>query len=118
MTVEAILWDYSEIVYYFRIPKCNTVLQSESDLFEPEIQPDSPGNCKLWALIRTIKSSECFGHCSVRKINEYFKYFVDDILFGIHVSEYTILLLRRCIYNSLAFNYIFVTKFNLYIINS
>ena len=26
----------------FRIPKCNTVLQSENDLFEPEIQPNSP----------------------------------------------------------------------------
>ena len=23
------------------MPKCNTVLQSENDLFEPEIQPDS-----------------------------------------------------------------------------
>ena len=28
-----------------RMPKCNTVLQSEDDLFEPEIQPNSHGNC-------------------------------------------------------------------------
>ena len=28
-----------------RMPKCNTVLQSENDLFEPEIQPNSHGNC-------------------------------------------------------------------------
>ena len=27
------------------MPKCNTVLQSENDLFEPEIQPNSHGNC-------------------------------------------------------------------------
>ena len=26
-----------------RMPKCNTVLQSENDLFEPEIQPNSLG---------------------------------------------------------------------------
>ena len=47
------------------MPKCNTVLQSESDLFEPEIQPNSPGNCDFLAFIRTIKSSKCFRHCSV-----------------------------------------------------
>ena len=47
------------------MPKCNTVLQNESDLFEPEIQPSSPGNCEFLALIRTIKSSKCFGHCLV-----------------------------------------------------
>ena len=33
------------------MPKCNTVLQSENDLFEPE-----------------IKSSKCFGHCPVKDI--------------------------------------------------
>ena len=34
-------------IKYFnrRMPKCNTVLQSENDLFEPEIQPNSHGNC-------------------------------------------------------------------------
>ena len=47
------------------VPKCNTVLQSENDLFEPEIQPYSPGNCGFLALIRTIKSSKCFRHCPV-----------------------------------------------------
>ena len=47
------------------MPECNTVLQSENDLFEPEIQPNSPGNCEFLALIRTIKSSKCFGHCPV-----------------------------------------------------
>ena len=26
------------------MPKCNTMLQTENDLFEPEIQPNSPGN--------------------------------------------------------------------------
>ena len=26
-----------------RIPKCNTLLQTENDLFKPEIQPNSPG---------------------------------------------------------------------------
>ena len=41
------------------MPKCNTVLQSESDLFEPEIQPNLPGICELLAFIRTIKSSKC-----------------------------------------------------------
>ena len=49
------------------MPKCNTVLQSENDLFEPEIQPNSPGNCEFLALIRTIKSSKCFWHCSVNQ---------------------------------------------------
>ena len=34
-----------------RMPKYNTVLQSESDLFEPEIEPDSAGNCEFLALI-------------------------------------------------------------------
>ena len=47
------------------MPKCNTVLRSENNLFEPEIQPNSPGNCEFLALISTIKSSKCFGHCSV-----------------------------------------------------
>ena len=28
-----------------RMPECNTVLQSEDDLFEHEIQPNSHGNC-------------------------------------------------------------------------
>ena len=28
-----------------RMPKCNTVLQSENDLFEPEIRTNSHGNC-------------------------------------------------------------------------
>ena len=34
-----------------RMPKCNTVLQSENDLFEPEIQPNSHENCEFFALI-------------------------------------------------------------------
>ena len=50
------------------MPKCNTVLQSENDLFEPETQPISHGNCEFLALIRTIKSSKCFGHCPVKDI--------------------------------------------------
>ena len=29
-----------------RMPKCNTVLQNENDLFVPEIQPNSHGNCE------------------------------------------------------------------------
>ena len=47
------------------MPKYNTVLQSDNDLFEPEIQLNSPGNCEFLALIPTIKSSKCFGHCPV-----------------------------------------------------
>ena len=43
-----------------RMPKCKTVLQSENDLFEPEIQPNSHGNCKFLTLSRTIKSSKMF----------------------------------------------------------
>ena len=43
------------------MPKCNTVLQSENDHFVPEIQPNSHGNCKFLALIRTIKTSKCLG---------------------------------------------------------
>ena len=50
------------------MPKCNTVLQSENDLFEPEIQPNSPENWEFLALIRTIKSSKSFGHCPVNLI--------------------------------------------------
>ena len=50
------------------MPECNTVLQSENDLFEPETQPISHGNCEFLALIRTIKSSKCFGHCPVKDI--------------------------------------------------
>ena len=64
--------------------KCNTVLQSESDLFEPEIQPNSPGNCEFLALIPTIKpnvlgivqlivryknSLRTFSHFSILKIS-------------------------------------------------
>ena len=52
-------------IFIRRMPKCNTVLQSENDLFEPEIQPNLHGNCEFLALIRTIKSSKCFGHCPV-----------------------------------------------------
>ena len=33
-----------------KMPKCNTVLQSESDLFEPEIQPNSPEIANCWPL--------------------------------------------------------------------
>ena len=47
------------------VPKCNTVLQSENDLFEPEIQPNSPENCEFLSLIRTLKSSKCFDYCAV-----------------------------------------------------
>ena len=46
----------------------NTVLQSENDLFEPEIQPNSHENCEFLALIRTIKSSKCLGHCPVLRV--------------------------------------------------
>ena len=53
-------------VFNRRMPKCNTVLQSENDLFQPKIQPNSHGNCEFLALIRTIKSSKCFGHCPVK----------------------------------------------------
>ena len=40
-------WYSEELKWPFncRMPKCNTVLQSEDDLFEPEIQPNSQGNC-------------------------------------------------------------------------
>ena len=51
------------------MPKCNTVLQSENDLFQHKIKPNSHGNYEFLALIRTIKSSKCFGHCPV--INVY-----------------------------------------------
>ena len=36
---------YALSIINCRMPKCNTVLQSEDDLFEPEIQPNSQGNC-------------------------------------------------------------------------
>ena len=38
-----------------RIPKYNTV-QTKNDLFQPEIEPNSPGNCQFSALLRTLKS--------------------------------------------------------------
>ena len=57
----------SEKTFNHRMPKCNTVLQSENGLFEPEIQPNSLGNCLFFALVRTIKSSKCFGHCPVKE---------------------------------------------------
>ena len=47
------------------MPKCNIVLQSENDLFQPKIQPNSHGNCEFLPLFRTIKSSKCFGYCPV-----------------------------------------------------
>ena len=31
-----------------RMPKCNTVLQNENDLFEHEIQPNSPKTASFW----------------------------------------------------------------------
>ena len=37
------------------MPKCNTVLQSENDLFEPEIQPSSYRNCEFWGVDRTLQ---------------------------------------------------------------
>ena len=49
-----------------RMPKSNTVLQSEYALFQLEIQPNSPRNCVFLALIRTVKSSKSFGHCPVQ----------------------------------------------------
>ena len=36
---------YINYSFYRRMPKCNTVLQSENDLFEPEIQPNSHEIC-------------------------------------------------------------------------
>ena len=52
--------------YIRRMPKCNTVLQIENDIFGPLIKPNSPGNCQFSALILTLKSSKCFGHCPVK----------------------------------------------------
>ena len=47
-----------------RIPKCNTVLQSENDLFEPKIELNSL-NFEFSAF-PTMKLSKCFRHCSVK----------------------------------------------------
>ena len=52
--------------YIRRMPKCNTVLQTENDIFGPLIKPNSPGNCQFSALILTLKSSKYFGHCPVK----------------------------------------------------
>ena len=48
------------------MPNCTTVLQRENDLFEPEIQPNSHGNCEFLALTWAI-NPQCFGHCPVNK---------------------------------------------------
>ena len=42
------------------MPKCNTVVQTENDLFEPEIQPNSPENCQFLTLLRTLKIPKSF----------------------------------------------------------
>ena len=63
-----------------RMLKCNTVLQSEIDLFQPKIQPNSHGNCEFLALIRTIKSSKCFGHCPVKNNISKTEYDLEQII--------------------------------------
>ena len=37
------------------MPKCNTVLYTASDLYEPEIELNSPGNCNFRPFLRTLK---------------------------------------------------------------
>ena len=39
-------WEKGRNAYFNRrTPKCNTVLQTEKDLFHPEIRPNSPEKC-------------------------------------------------------------------------
>ena len=47
---------YQASVVNRRMPKCNTVLQSESDPFEPEIQPNSHGNCEFLVVLYNLQN--------------------------------------------------------------
>ena len=49
----------------WRTPKCNTVLQTEEDLFHPEIQPNSPKSA-LFDRFRLPKFPNSFGHYPVK----------------------------------------------------
>ena len=43
-----------------RMPKCNTVLQTEKDLFQSEIRPNSPENCHFLTVFYMNLSKEIF----------------------------------------------------------
>ena len=49
-----------------RMPKCNSVLQAEKDLFQHEIRPNLPEKCHFLTFFRTLKSSKTFGHWPVK----------------------------------------------------
>ena len=49
-----------------RMSKCNSVLQTEKDLFQPEVRPNLSENCHFSTFFRTPKSSKTFGHSPVK----------------------------------------------------
>ena len=49
-----------------RMPKCNSVLQSEKDLFQPEIRPSLSENCHFMTFYQT----KTFGHLPVKSSSE------------------------------------------------
>ena len=51
------------------MPKCNSVLQTENDLFQHEILPNLSENCHYLTSFRTPKSSKTFGHSPVKSVN-------------------------------------------------
>ena len=56
----------TEVIYLNRrMPRCNSVLQTEKDPFPREIRPNFPENCHFSTFFRTPKSSKTFGHFPV-----------------------------------------------------
>ena len=50
-----------------RMPKRNSMLQTENDLFQREIRRNLSENCHFSTLFRPPESSKTFGHCPVNK---------------------------------------------------
>ena len=44
------------------MPECTGVLQTEKDLFQPEIRPKLPENCQISAIFLTQNTPKMFGH--------------------------------------------------------
>ena len=52
----------------WRMPKCNSVLQTEKDPFQPEIRPNFSENCHFSTFFELQNPQKTFGHSPV-KIN-------------------------------------------------
>ena len=92
------IWIYTKancLAFNRRMPKCNSVLLTEEDLFQYEIWANLPKNCCLSTFIQPPKSSKTFGHTPVKiRSSKAFKTFLGK---AIHQRE--LLTTFECVYS-------------------